>query len=430
MMLLVYGCIIAVISVIVMKNYYNSSRFATIFPRFVSFLAHNPSVSLSNQNGLGNSMKSHILALDFDGVICDSAGESSHSAVIAAYDKWPSIFNRGRGARPFEMSEEFSLLRNTLKSLRPIIETGYENLLLTRYIRSKFETFQPISSVEGEGKIIYEKDLQVIIDEIYQQWSPSFRDNLLKSYGEARPDLISLYGNVRDKLMTADFQSWLSKNSVYPHINSLLSHTTSYSIPRDTTDNNIVAASIGRYSNLATTVKENIDRLYIISTKQERFLSAILKANDLGHLERSGQSNHAKELDDSQHETNRNSLGERSNIYDLENRYGAKIDVLAELALFHLNQPFIESTSDQSRPLIHFVEDRYQTLRKIQLTLASELGQEKKGYKLLRSQLRLYLVDWGYNTAAERKAATEDPQITLLTPETFASLVNQIFPSN
>lgn len=35
---------------------------------------------------------------------------------------------------------------------------------------------------------------------------------------------------------------------------------------------------------------------------------------------------------------------------------------------------------------------------------------------------QLYLVDWGYNTEAERQRADADPRITLLTKEAFLAL--------
>ncbi|KAL7096822.1 hypothetical protein ACP275_10G104200 [Erythranthe tilingii] len=34
-----------------------------------------------------------LYALDFDGVVCDSCGESSLSAVKAAKVRWPSLFD-------------------------------------------------------------------------------------------------------------------------------------------------------------------------------------------------------------------------------------------------------------------------------------------------------------------------------------------------
>ena len=37
---------------------------------------------------------------------------------------------------------------------------------------------------------------------------------------------------------------------------------------------------------------------------------------------------------------------------------------------------------------------------------------------------QLYLVDWGYNTEAERRRADADPRITLLSKEDFLALTS------
>jgi hypothetical protein len=38
---------------------------------------------------------------------------------------------------------------------------------------------------------------------------------------------------------------------------------------------------------------------------------------------------------------------------------------------------------------------------------------------------RLYLVDWGYNTPAERQAAAADPRITVVDIQDFQQLMGQ-----
>jgi hypothetical protein len=58
-----------------------------------------------------------ILALDFDGVVCASDGESSRSAVIAAQRRWPNC--------PIKDSD-VPHIQTLLSSLRPYIETGFE----------------------------------------------------------------------------------------------------------------------------------------------------------------------------------------------------------------------------------------------------------------------------------------------------------------
>ena len=99
----------------------------------------------------------HILALDFDGVICASSEESSYSSILAAKTAWPQSF------LDFELTSLSSLqLQKSIQKLRPIIETGYENMLIARYIN---------------------ENPSINIDQLGLSWSPAFRDELIKEYG-------------------------------------------------------------------------------------------------------------------------------------------------------------------------------------------------------------------------------------------------------
>lgn len=104
------------------------------------------------------SMKTtDILALDFDGVVCASSPESSYSSIVAAKQVWPSSFTNVEIADP----TSYSSLQEVIMYLRPIIETGYENMLIARYLH---ESKRKGSDVELE-------------------WNPSFRDQLISNYG-------------------------------------------------------------------------------------------------------------------------------------------------------------------------------------------------------------------------------------------------------
>ena len=59
-----------------------------------------------------------LWALDFDGVICDSCGESSLSAWKAATLQWPSIFKSAEA-----MSQKDEVMEK-MRSVRPVVETG------------------------------------------------------------------------------------------------------------------------------------------------------------------------------------------------------------------------------------------------------------------------------------------------------------------
>jgi hypothetical protein len=67
-----------------------------------------------------------VFALDFDGVACDSVGESATSAWIASERLWPALF-----AQPDVQAKKGDVLA-AMRAVRPVIETGYENLVQVR----------------------------------------------------------------------------------------------------------------------------------------------------------------------------------------------------------------------------------------------------------------------------------------------------------
>lgn len=100
-----------------------------------------------------NKLLPEILALDFDGVICASSIESSFSSIIAAQKFWPSIckvvsYDSSKGSNkllnssysPLHTEGEesyFCRIRKALNILRPIVETGFENMLLVRLLHEE-----------------------------------------------------------------------------------------------------------------------------------------------------------------------------------------------------------------------------------------------------------------------------------------------------
>ena len=88
-------------------------------------LSNSPMKSLNRLLNSRLYMSTKILALDFDGVVCASSPESSYSSIIAARSHWKD-FN------VIENSEEENKIKQAIMDLRPIVEAGYENMLLAR----------------------------------------------------------------------------------------------------------------------------------------------------------------------------------------------------------------------------------------------------------------------------------------------------------
>jgi hypothetical protein len=114
---------------------------------------------MTNSNkGRDQRKKRNVLALDFDGVVCASSVESSFSSIVAAEKFWPgvckimvsnseideidssstissysSISTEGKNSR-------FCRIRAAVNELRPIVETGFENMLLVRALNEELQS--------------------------------------------------------------------------------------------------------------------------------------------------------------------------------------------------------------------------------------------------------------------------------------------------
>jgi phosphoglycolate phosphatase-like HAD superfamily hydrolase len=232
-----------------------------------------------------------IIALDFDGVLCDSAGEMAESAWRTAANFWPVEF---AGSPPKDFVEAF-------RALRPGLETGYESILFARLLRDGVAVTAESAHAQS----------QALLAEL--PWS--------------RDELVTTFGATRDAWISSDLESWLAAHRFYPGALEFLRSS------------------------------QQVARVVVITTKQTRFAQALLE----GALPPEA-------------------------VFGLET--GSKVGTLCDLR--------------DSDPDIHFVEDRLDTL--LGVTECSELPA-----------VRLYLVDWGYTTSAQRREAGQHPRIRVLT---------------
>ncbi|GIM02068.1 hypothetical protein Vretimale_6800 [Volvox reticuliferus] len=127
----------------------------------------------------------NLIALDFDGVVCDSCGESSLSAFKAAALLWPEIFLAPEAeARKDELVEK-------MRAVRPVVETGYENIVQIRCL------------YEG-----------VSVDEMLASWETMLPARMAQ-WGLNRAEMVQLFGRVRDDWIAADLNGWLAPNRIY-----------------------------------------------------------------------------------------------------------------------------------------------------------------------------------------------------------------------
>jgi len=186
----------------ILLNYLNSNIMTSVFTGYHS------------QEQL--MKKPVIYALDFDGVICDSAIETGITGWKAAIQIWPDMKD------PLPST----VLINQFRLTRPIIETGFEAILIIR--------------------LLY---LDQSIDSIINNFK-TLKQQALVETNQTPEALKKLFGNVRDHWIKNNLDEWIAMNPLFPGIRAKL-------------------------KNLG------LQPWTIITTKQERFVVQILAANEI-----------------------------------------------------------------------------------------------------------------------------------------------------
>jgi len=165
-----------------------------------------------------------VLALDFDGVLCDSARETGITGWKAAATLWEDMV---------ETLPPQSLLERYCRA-RPVIETGYQAILMMRLLK------------DGEDP-----------EALLETFSHRLHEVVERS-GTDPAGLTRLYGAVRDRWLLDDPQEWLALSPLYPGTRDSLN-----ALPPGTD-------------------------CYIVTTKQERFVARLLAHHgvrfDAGHI--------------------------------------------------------------------------------------------------------------------------------------------------
>ncbi|KAF6003830.1 hypothetical protein F1559_002198 [Cyanidiococcus yangmingshanensis] len=184
------------------------------------------------------------------------------------------------------------------------------------------------------------------VGEIAANWKSVLHDRLLRDWALEPAFLIELFGAVRDAWIARDKQSWLALNAIYPGVVDAL--------------------------NLSQ------EPVYVVTTKQERFVSLILE-----------------------------NAGIRQDRIPSANVYGLERGLTKITAIKEILRREQEKHGDHTRKVIvHFVEDRLEAL-------------EAASISLLGAPVTYHLATWGYNDPAQRARAEKHPFIELLDLPTF-----------
>lgn len=156
-----------------------------------------------------------VLALDFDGVLCDSVRETAVTAWRAGAQLWPE----------WRELEPPATIVDQFVEVRPLLETGYQAILLMRVL------------ADGASQAVIEREF------------PDLIAAAARAAGRDREELVTLFGQVRDNWIEEDSADWLRRHRFYPGVAAALNR------------------ALHRHS------------IFILTTKQSRFADALLTAN-------------------------------------------------------------------------------------------------------------------------------------------------------
>ncbi|MEA5535304.1 HAD family hydrolase [Crocosphaera sp. XPORK-15E] len=247
-----------------------------------------------------------ILALDFDGVICNGLWEYFQTTQRTYQQIWTN-----------EAQTTLDQWADSFYQLRPVIETGWEMPILLRALVLGYK----MTELEGNWQ-------QICLTIIQQE-------NLDKK------QVMTQLDGVRDHWIQTDLDGWLSLHRFYPGV-------------------------LERLGEILTSSTQ----LYIVTTKEGRFVKQLLKQQGLNFPE-----NHifGKEVKQPKYETLRQIL--KDNAEDPANLW--------------------------------FIEDLLKTLQGVQSQ--ADL-----------TEVKLFLADWGYNTEKSHNSTQPESNLYLLSLSQFS----------
>jgi phosphoglycolate phosphatase-like HAD superfamily hydrolase len=158
-----------------------------------------------------------IYALDFDGVICDSAIETGISGWKAGAQIWTD----------YTLPMPTQQLLDNFRQVRPVMGTGYEAILIVKML------------YDGET-------VESIIEDYSNKTQRVLEDSKLSVDA-----LKKLFGETRDIWIKENLDEWVRMNPLFPGVAGKLQQLSEQSL------------------------------WYIVTTKQERFVKQILGANQI-----------------------------------------------------------------------------------------------------------------------------------------------------
>jgi hypothetical protein len=320
-----------------------------------------------------------LFALDFDGVLVDSAAETGLSGWMAARTLWPdSPWMERPPAKPSDEKTNNNALTQSQKhpmpdlierfrQVRPCLETGWEASLIIRLLADP-EYGQP-----SNDEIVHK--FQSVYKERLLQDSQLTPEQCNQALKEARSDWIALNNG----------QDWIQAHGFFE----------------------------GACQAIRTLLEtEGSGNVYIITTKAKEFALRLLEKQGL-YYDTTNPENASTITTTTTTNSAKTTTIPADHIYGLGS--GPKAAVLTQLLLSR-NSRQQQQRNDRNCVVAVMVEDNLSTLRKI---LASP---ELKGRVLPA------LASWGYNTTDQQQQAM-DEHLMVLDSEDSSSLSRVLDPT-
>lgn len=220
-------------------------------------------------------MTNKLYALDFDGVICDSAVETAMAGWKVALQLWSDMPEQ----IPADIMQKFRLVR-------PVMETGYEAILIVRMLFEGLDTDSLMSAFHHQIEALMIRD-ELFVDELKQA-----------------------FGATRDQWIEEDFENWIQMNPLFEGIAEKLHQIET-------------------------------EQSVIITTKQERFVDHILSANKI-HFPIAQIYGLDRNLSKQQILTDLSAAQPDSDILFVEDRLPTLINVITDDRLDHVKLFFAD----------------------------------------------------------------------------------------
>jgi len=170
-------------------------------------------------------IETKILALDFDGVICDTA----HETLKSTWQVYGEIWGASGDGPPPEAATAFH-------RLRPLLEIGWEAPILLRAI---------LEDVPEAA--------------LFQEFQTTWRPRIIEAYHLSVADLAARFDAARERWIQRDLPSWLAAQRFYP----------------------------GIADRLQALVRSDV-QIFVLTTKEGRFAHLLLERNGVplpaGHV--------------------------------------------------------------------------------------------------------------------------------------------------